>query len=162
DRDRIPALDETVAEGRPFRLGHAEATIWFIPGHTRGHMAFWFAESQALFCGDTLFTLGCGRLFEGTPQHTWAPLTKLRRLPDETRVFCGHEYTLANARFACAIDPGNAALAERAEKVAALREKGQSTVPAPMELERRTNPFLRADDPGLAAAVGLSGAKPVE
>jgi hydroxyacylglutathione hydrolase len=162
DRDRIPALDETVAEGRPFLLGAAEATIWFIPGHTRGHMAFWFAQSDALFCGDTLFTLGCGRLFEGTPQQMWTSLTKLRRLPDRTRVYCGHEYTLANARFARAIDPGNAALALRADEVAALRAKGQSTVPAPMELERRTNPFLRADDPGLAAAIGLAGAAPIE
>ena len=97
DRNRIPELDETVAEGRPFRLGNAEATIFFIPGHTKGHMAFWFPESEALFCGDTLFTLGCGRLFEGTPEQMWTSLGKLRRLPGETNVYCGHESVLHRA-----------------------------------------------------------------
>ncbi len=161
DRMRIPEIDDTVAEGRPFRLGNAEATIFFIPGHTKGHMAFWFPESEALFCGDTLFTLGCGRLFEGTPEQMWASLTKLRALPGETQVFCGHEYTESNARFACAIDPGNAALAARAEQVKRARLEGRSTVPATMAEERRANPFLRADDPTLAAAVGMAGASPV-
>jgi hydroxyacylglutathione hydrolase len=162
DRDRIPDLDETVAEGRPFRLGNAEARIFFIPGHTKGHMAFWFEESRALFCGDTLFTLGCGRLFEGTPQQMWASLTKLRALPAETLVYCGHEYTESNARFARAIDPENAALKRRAEAVTAARAKGLPTVPARIEEERATNPFLRADDPQLAAAVGMAGAPPVQ
>ena len=106
---------------RPFRLGAAEAEIFFIPGHTRGHMAFWFQDSRALFCGDTLFTLGCGRLFEGTPQQMWASLLKLRALPDEAQVHCGHEYTESNARFALAIDPDNAALRRRAEQVKAAR-----------------------------------------
>ncbi|MCI0430785.1 MAG: hydroxyacylglutathione hydrolase [Rhodospirillales bacterium] len=161
DRDRIPEIDETVAEGRPFRLGNAEATIFFIPGHTKGHMAFWFPESEALFCGDTLFTLGCGRLFEGTPREMWTSLSKLRALPDEARVYCGHEYTENNARFACAIDPGNAALAKRAEQVRAARAEGRPTVPERMAEERRTNPFLRADDPALAAALGMAGASPV-
>jgi hydroxyacylglutathione hydrolase len=162
DRNRIPDLDETVAEGRPFRLGNAEATIFFIPGHTKGHMAFWFPESEALFCGDTLFTLGCGRLFEGTPEQMWTSLGKLRRLPGETNVYCGHEYTEANARFACAIDKDNAALAERAERVRRARAEGRSTVPASMAEERATNPFLRADDPKLATAVGMPGAEPVQ
>ena len=161
DRDRIPEIDDTVAEGRPFQLGNAVATIFFIPGHTIGHMAFWFPESAALFCGDTLFTLGCGRLFEGTPQQMWASLTKLRALPGETQVYCGHEYTLDNARFARAVDPGNVALAARAEKVAAARAQGRSTVPASLAEECQTNPFLRADDPKLAAAVGMAGAPPV-
>jgi hydroxyacylglutathione hydrolase len=162
DRDRIPELDETVAEGRPFRLGEAEAEIFFIPGHTRGHMAFWFEESRALFCGDTLFTLGCGRLFEGTPQQMWASLLKLRALPADAQVYCGHEYTESNARFALAVDPDNAALKRRAERVKAARAEGRSTVPASMEEERAANPFLRADDPKLAAAVGMAGAPPVQ
>jgi hydroxyacylglutathione hydrolase len=162
DRDRIPEIDETVAEGRPFRLGAAEAEIFFIPGHTRGHMAFWFSESRALFCGDTLFTLGCGRLFEGTPQQMWASLLKLRALPGDALVHCGHEYTESNARFARAIDPDNAALKRRAEGVTAARAEGRSTVPASMEEERATNPFLRADDPKLAAAVDMAGAAPVQ
>jgi hydroxyacylglutathione hydrolase len=162
DRDRIPEIDETVAEGRPFRLGNAQAEIFFIPGHTRGHMAFWFPESRALFCGDTLFTLGCGRLFEGTPQQMWASLLKLRALPDDAQVHCGHEYTESNARFALAVDPDNAALKRRAEQVKAARAEGRSTVPASMAEERATNPFLRADDPKLAAAVGMAGAPPVQ
>ena len=162
DRGRIPELDETVAEGRPFALGAAKAEIFFIPGHTRGHMAFWFKESQALFCGDTLFTLGCGRLFEGTPQQMWTSLLKLRGLPGETQVYCGHEYTQSNARFALAIDPDNAALKRRAAEVDAARAAGRPTVPASMAEEQATNPFLRADDPALAAALGLSDAPPVE
>jgi hydroxyacylglutathione hydrolase len=162
DRDRIPEIDETVAEGRPFRLGNAQAEIFFIPGHTRGHMAFWFPESRALFCGDTLFTLGCGRLFEGTPQQMWASLLKLRALPEDAQVHCGHEYTESTARFALAIDPDNAALKRRAEQVKAARAEGRSTVPASMAEERATNPFLRADDPKLAAAVGMAGAPPVQ
>jgi hydroxyacylglutathione hydrolase len=162
DRERIPEIDETVAEGRPFWLGNAQAEIFFIPGHTRGHMAFWFPESRALFCGDTLFTLGCGRLFEGTPQQMWASLLKLRALSDDALVHCGHEYTESNARFALAIDPDNAALKRRAGEVRAAREEGRSTVPASMAEERATNPFLRADDPQLAAAVGMAGAPPVQ
>ena len=161
DEGRIPALDATVDEGEPFALGEAKARILFIPGHTRGHMAFWFAESAALFCGDTLFTLGCGRLFEGTPEQMWASLSKLRALPDETLVYCGHEYTAANARFALTVDPGNEALKLRAARVQAARDAGQPTVPAPMGEERATNPFLRADDPAIAAAVGLAGEAPV-
>ncbi len=162
DRARIPEIDETVEEGRPFRLGNASATIFFIPGHTRGHMAFWFEESKALFCGDTLFTLGCGRLFEGTPQQMWTSLSKLRALPGETEVYCGHEYTESNARFALAIDPENAALKRRAAEVKAARAEGRPTVPASMEEERATNPFLRADDRRVGAAVGMAGAPPVE
>jgi hydroxyacylglutathione hydrolase len=162
DKARIPALDVTVDEGEPFALGEAAAKILFIPGHTRGHMAFWFSESAALFCGDTLFTLGCGRLFEGTPEEMWASLLKLRALPDETLVYCGHEYTAANARFARAIDPENEALRLRAARVDAARAAGRPTVPAPMGEERATNPFLRADDPTIAAAVGLAGAPPVQ
>ena len=162
DRARIPELDDTVAEGQPFALGAAAAEIFFIPGHTKGHMAFWFKQSQALFCGDTLFTLGCGRLFEGTPQQMWASLLKLRALPDETQVYCGHEYTQSNARFALAVDPKNAALTRRAAAVDAARAKGRPTVPASLAEERATNPFLRADDPGFAAALSLSGAPPVE
>ena len=162
DRDRIPEIDETVAEGRPFRLGQAEAEIFFIPGHTRGHMAFWFKESRALFCGDTLFTLGCGRLFEGTPQQMWASLLKLRALPADAQVYCGHEYTESNARFALAVDPDNAALRRRSAAVTAARAEGRPTVPASMEEERAANPFLRADDPKLAAAVGMAGAPPVQ
>jgi hydroxyacylglutathione hydrolase len=134
--------------------------VLFIPGHTRGHIAFWFADDAALFCGDTLFAMGCGRMFEGTAPQMWASLDKLRRLPPETRVFCGHEYTQANARFAVTIEPGNAQLAARAKQVDGLRAEGRPTIPSTMATELATNPFLRADQPAVAAAVGLAGADP--
>ncbi|HEX2112966.1 MAG TPA: hydroxyacylglutathione hydrolase, partial [Alphaproteobacteria bacterium] len=127
----------------------------------RGHIAFWFSESDALFCGDTLFTLGCGRLFEGTPAQMWSSLSKLRGLPPATRVFCGHEYTQSNARFAIAIDPDNKALKSRAAKVDAARAKGLPTVPATLAEERATNPFLRADDAAFARAQGLNASDPI-
>lgn len=161
DRDRIPGIDVAVDDGETYRFGEAEAKVTFIPGHTRGHIAFWFEESAALFCGDTLFALGCGRLFEGTPEQMWSSLCKLRALPDETRVYCGHEYTQDNARFALAVDPENAALVARAAAVDRTRAEGLPTVPSTMGEERATNPFLRADQPALGAALGLDAADPV-
>jgi hydroxyacylglutathione hydrolase len=160
DRDRIPGIDVAVGEGDRVRLGAAEAQVFDVPGHTRGHIAYWFADSDALFCGDTLFALGCGRLFEGTPQQMWSSLSKLRALPDSARVYCAHEYTLSNARFALTVDAGNAALKSRAAAVARARDMDQPTVPSTLGEERATNPFLRADRPELAAAVGLTGADP--
>jgi|SRR6185369_9564526 hydroxyacylglutathione hydrolase len=162
DRARIPGIDIALDEGESFRLGDAEAEILFIPGHTKGHIAFHFRGDRALFCGDTLFSLGCGRMFEGTAPMMWASLDKLRRLPAETRVFCGHEYTAANARFAVSIDPDNAALRRREREIAELRGQNRPTIPSTMGEERAANPFLRADDPTLAAAVGLPDAPPAE
>ena len=162
DRDRVPGIDMAVDEGERFRLGAAEAEIIFIPGHTRGHIAFWFAASDALFCGDTLFLMGCGRLFEGTPEQMWRSLARLRALPEATQVYCGHEYTQANARFALTVDPANRDLKERAAWVDRMRAEGKATVPGTMGDERKTNPFLRADTQGVAAAVGLPGAEPVK
>lgn len=161
DRDRIPAIDIEVDEGAPFKLGEAEAQILFIPGHTRGHIAFWFPESKAVFCGDTLFALGCGRMFEGTPEQMWRSLGKLKALPPETRVYCGHEYTQANARFALTVEPQNRALVARAKQVDETRAEGRPTVPATIGEERETNPFLRADLPSIAKTLGLDGADPV-
>ena len=160
DVARIPGLDVAVGDGDSYDLGRARAQVFDVPGHTRGHIAFWFAGEKALFCGDTLFALGCGRLFEGTPAQMWASLGKLRALPDDAQVYCAHEYTQSNARFALSVDGGNAALAERARAVDAARAKGEATVPSSLGLEKRTNPFLRADDPALAAAMGLAGAAP--
>jgi hydroxyacylglutathione hydrolase len=162
DRARIPAIDEAVDEASGYSFGQSRAEVLFIPGHTRGHIAFWFKESRALFCGDTLFSLGCGRMFEGDPVMMWSSLSKLRALPDETRVYCGHEYTEANARFALTVDPENAALKERARKVKALRAEGRFTIPSLLGDEKAANPFLRADDPGLAKRVGKPGAAPAE
>jgi hydroxyacylglutathione hydrolase len=161
DAARIPGIDIGVDDGESFALGNAVAKILFIPGHTRGHIAFWFAQDQALFCGDTLFSLGCGRTFEGTAQQMWASLSKLRALPDETRIYCGHEYTQNNARFALTVDPQNPALKKRAAEVDRLRGEGKATIPSRMGEEKAANPFLRADDPAVAASVGLSGADPV-
>ena len=160
DRARIPGIDIALDEGGRFRLGDAEAEILFIPGHTKGHIAFHFRGERALFCGDTLFSLGCGRMFEGTTPMMWASLDKLRRLPAETRVFCGHEYTAANARFAISIDPDNQALRRREREIAELRAQNRPTIPSTMGEERTANPFLRADDPTLAAALGLPDAPP--
>jgi hydroxyacylglutathione hydrolase len=142
-------------------LGEQKALVIDVSGHTIGHIAYWFREARALFCGDTMFSLGCGRLFEGTPGQMWSSLTKLRELPGDTRVYCGHEYTENNARFALAIDPDNPALRRRAEEVSALRAEGRPTVPSTIAVERAANPFLRADDPGLQQAAGLASDNPV-
>ena len=160
DAARIPGLDVAVGDGDSYDLGRARAQVFDVPGHTRGHIAFWFAGEMALFCGDTLFALGCGRLFEGTPAQMWTSLGKLRALPDDAQVYCAHEYTQSNARFALSVDGANATLAARARAVDAARAKGEATVPSSLGLEKRTNPFLRADDPDLAAAMGLAGAAP--
>jgi hydroxyacylglutathione hydrolase len=160
DAHRIQDMDIALGEGETASFGQHVARVIAIPGHTSGHIAFHFADAHALFCGDTLFALGCGRLFEGTPAQMWDSLCKLRALPDDTRVYCGHEYTLSNARFAVTVDPDNRELAGRFEEIKALRERGAPTIPTTIGLENRTNPFLRADDPGVQAALGMAGADP--
>jgi hydroxyacylglutathione hydrolase len=157
DRARIPGIDVALAEGDKFKFGKEEAQVFDVPGHTRGHIAFWFPKSRALFCGDTLFLMGCGRLFEGTPQQMWNSLSKLKKLPGDTRVYCGHEYTQANARFALSVEPGNRDLIARAKRVDDLRAQGKSTVPGTMAEELATNPFLRADDKDLQKARNAPG-----
>ena len=162
DAQRIPGIDVAVEDGAIVALGAVRAQVLDVSGHTIGHIAYWFEHESALFCGDTLFSLGCGRLFEGTPAQMWKSLTRLRELPGATRVYCGHEYTESNARFALRIDPDNPALRRRAETVLALRAKGLPTVPSLLAEERAANPFLRADDPHLQAAVGFAGRDPIE
>jgi hydroxyacylglutathione hydrolase len=161
DRARIPGIDVALAEGETYDFGKETAKVFDIPGHTRGHIAFWFERAKAVFTGDTLFSLGCGRLFEGTPQQMWTSLSKLRRLPGDTRVYCGHEYTQSNARFALTLEPDNPALRARAAEVDTLRAQGKATLPSTIGSETAANPFLRAADPGLARAVGLPPADPV-
>ncbi len=146
DRHRLPRLDQAVAEGDVVMLGHARAEVIETPGHTRGHISFFFPGTPALFCGDTLFSLGCGRLLEGSAAEMHDSLRRLAGLPDETLICCGHEYTEANARFARAALPQNAALAAHAETVAGRRAQGLATVPVRLDLERATNPFLLAPD----------------
>ena len=162
DAARIPGMDIGVEDGDIFEFGSQKAQVFEVPGHTVGHIAYWFEESDALFCGDTLFALGCGRLFEGTPAQMWSSLGKFRKLPDRTKVYCAHEYTEANARFAVSVDPKNMALQSRFAEIRKLREKHLPTVPSTLGEEKATNPFLRADDPGLQAELELTGADPVE
>jgi hydroxyacylglutathione hydrolase len=132
-----------------------------VPGHTSGHIAYAFREQKALFCGDTLFALGCGRMFEGTPQQFWTSLSRLRALPDDMRVYCAHEYTQSNARFALTVETGNQQLKARSAAIDAARARGEATVPSLLGEEKETNPFLRADVPAVQAAVGLAGGDPV-
>ena len=162
DADRIPGIDLGVSDGDTIRVGSAVGEVIAVDGHTHGHLAFWFRESRALFCGDTLFSLGCGRLFEGEPEEMWDSLKRLRALPDETLVLCGHEYSQANAHFALSIDPDNPDLLARAQEIDNKRAKGVSTVPSTIATERLANPFLRADTESIAQAVGMKGAPPAQ
>jgi hydroxyacylglutathione hydrolase len=162
DRDRIPGIDVALGENETYDFGRETARVFDIPGHTRGHIAFWFENAKAVLTGDTLFSLGCGRMFEGNPPMMWNSLSKLRKLPGDTRVYCGHEYTQSNAKFALTVDPDNAALKARATEVDALRAKGLPTLPSTMASECAANPFLRAADPVLARQVGLSPGDPVQ
>jgi hydroxyacylglutathione hydrolase len=146
DRDRIPGIDVEVNEEQPYKFGDTQAKIFFIPGHTRGHIAYWFKDDNALFVGDTIFALGCGRLFEGTPEQMFDSLQKLKRLPDQTRIYCAHEYTEDNGRFALTVDPDNKALKLRMDDVYKRRGEGLPTVPSFMGEEKKTNPFLLAED----------------
>jgi hydroxyacylglutathione hydrolase len=161
DADRIPGIDVRVGDGDRVMLGSVEAHVFDVPGHTRGHIAYWFESERVVFVGDTLFALGCGRLFEGTPEQMWASLSKLRALPDDTRVYCAHEYTQSNARFALTVEPANAALERRAREIDALRARGEPTVPSTIGLEKATNPFLRPESPDLQRTLGLVGRDPV-
>ena len=158
---RIPGMDQTVSEGDEIEFAGNNAQVIETPGHTSGHVSFHFAGAGVLFCGDTLFSLGCGRVFEGTPEQMWDSLKKLRALPGETLCYCGHEYTQSNARFALTIEPGNAALKARADEIDRLRGAGRPTIPFGLEAEKATNPFLRADAPELLGAIGRGGGDPV-
>ncbi len=156
---RIAPLDRTVAGGDEVMLGDTRFGVIETGGHTLGHIAYFDDADRIAFVGDTLFALGCGRLFEGQPDQMWASLSRLAALPDETKVYCAHEYTASNARFALSVDDAPA-LKQRAEAVFAARERGEPTVPTTIGLEKATNPFLRA--PLLAARVGKAGAPDYE
>jgi len=162
DAERIPGIDIEVDDGDTVTFGEHTAQVFDVSGHTIGHIAFHFAGQNALFCGDALFALGCGRLFEGTPPQMWNSLQKLSALPDTTRVYCAHEYTQANAAFALTVEPQNIALQARAKNIAELRAKGIPTVPSTIGEEKDTNPFLRPSSDALQANLGLTGADLVE
>lgn len=142
--DRIPTLDIQVQGGDIVKLGEIEAHVIDVPAHTAGHIAYHFAADEAAFVGDTLFAMGCGRLFEGTAEQMYTNMRKLEALGDDTAVYCAHEYTLSNGRFALTVEPDNAALVSRMGEVIAMRERGEATVPTSIALERATNPFMRA------------------
>ena len=151
-REDIPERDVALTEGDRINALGVEFAVLDVPGHTAGHIAYHAPALGAVFCGDTMFAGGCGRLFEGTPAQMVDSLAKLTALPATTRVYCAHEYTLANLRFARAVEPDNAALAAREVRCRALREANQPTVPSTVEDERATNPFVRCDEPALRAA----------
>jgi hydroxyacylglutathione hydrolase len=161
DRHRIPALGIGLKQGDSYSVGETEFTIIETPGHTLGQIAFYSPSAKAVFTGDTLFSLGCGRMFEGTAEQMWGSMLRLRALPDDTLIYCGHEYTQSNCRFALTIEPDNAALKARAAEIAELRAAGKPTIPTTMGQERATNPFLRADEPSVQASLGMEGADPV-
>ncbi|HTQ13001.1 MAG TPA: hydroxyacylglutathione hydrolase [Rhizomicrobium sp.] len=160
DRERIPGIDVGVDEAAPWTFGAQQVRILEIPAHTRGHIAFVF--DGFAFTGDTLFAMGCGRLFEGTPQTMWDSLSKLMRLPDGTRIYCGHEYTQNNGRFALSVEPDNADLRARMKDVDGARARNKPTIPSTMGLEKRTNPFLRPDSADIRRTLGLGAAADVE
>lgn len=162
DRARIPALDRGVGEDTAFRLGSHRVRVLEIPAHTRAHIAFVFDDDNAVFTGDTLFAMGCGRLFEGTPEMMWRSLSKLMTLNDSARVYCGHEYTLNNGRFALTLEPGNPDLQARMRQVETLRASGAPTIPSTMGLEKETNPFLRPHSAEIRRTLNMSDAGDVE
>ena len=145
ENGRVPGLDVAIKEGDRISIGSHEAEVWEVPGHTLGHIAYIFRDDHVAFVGDTMFAMGCGRLFEGTPEQMHHSLGRLAGLPEDFKLYCAHEYTLANARFAAHAFPGNAAIGERLAAVAAARDAGRMTVPTTVAAERETNPFLLAD-----------------
>ena len=159
DRDRIPGIDVGVDESTNWTFGARSVRVLEIPAHTRAHIAF--VVDDAAFTGDTLFAMGCGRLFEGTPAMMWTSLSKLMHLPDETRIFCGHEYTLNNGRFALSIEPQNAALVSRMRDVESARARNLPTIPSSLGLEKMTNPFLRPDSAEIRRSLDLEDADDV-
>ncbi|GGF81264.1 hydroxyacylglutathione hydrolase [Azorhizobium oxalatiphilum] len=160
EADGIPGIDVQVVDGDPVAVGSLIGRVMETPGHTAGHVVYIFGEERLLFSGDTLFVMGCGRPIECDPPVLWQSLQRLRALPDDFSVYCGHEYTVANGRFALSVDPDNGALRGRVAEAEAARREGKPTIPALFGDERLTNPFLRADDPDMAERLGLAGADP--
>ncbi|MES2904597.1 MAG: hydroxyacylglutathione hydrolase [Pseudomonadota bacterium] len=144
EAEKVVPMDRIIGEGDRVAVGALEAEVWHIPAHTAGHVALYFADAKMIFTGDTMFAMGCGRLFEGNAEQMFANMQRFADLPDDVRIYCGHEYTLANARFAAHVEPDNPAIAERMARVAAMRERGEVTLPSTIGEERATNPFLRA------------------
>jgi len=162
EADKIPGVDVTVKEGDVIPFGSYEIRVIETPGHTLGHVSYYIPAAKVAFTADTLFALGCGRVFEGTFPMMWNSLSKLMALPDDTAVYCGHEYTQSNARFALTIEPANSDLILRAREIDALRAAGKPTLPTSIGLERRTNPFVRVDEPAVRDLLGMPDASQAE
>jgi hydroxyacylglutathione hydrolase len=141
---RVSQVDRVVAEGDRVKVAGAEAVVWEIPAHTAGHIAYYFEDEAIIFVGDTMFAMGCGRLFEGTAEQMYSNMQRIAALPGDVRIYCGHEYTLANGRFAKHVEPDNRAIAERLARVETMRDEGRITLPTTVQQERETNPFVRS------------------
>ena len=146
EAEKVSKVDRIVREGDPVTVAGAKAVVWEIPAHTAGHIAYYFEDEGMIFVGDTMFAMGCGRLFEGTAQQMYSNMQRIAALPEDVRIYCGHEYTLSNGRFAAHAEPGNAEIARRLRDVEAMRERGEITLPSTVAEERATNPFVRASD----------------
>ncbi|HEX3858287.1 MAG TPA: hydroxyacylglutathione hydrolase [Pseudolabrys sp.] len=157
EASQIPAVDETVREGDKVTVGKLSANVIETPGHTSGHISYWFHADKLAFVGDTLFSIGCGRVIEGTPDMMWRSLCKLRDLPNDTEIYCGHEYTAANIRFARTIEPDNKALIAREAQAKQQIAANEPTIPVTLGDEKQSNPFLRADMADVAAGIGMAG-----
>ena len=157
---KIPGIDIQVGEGDHYQFGSFEVRVIETGGHTLGHITYWIPDAKVAFAGDTLFPMGCGRVFEGSMEQMWRSLEKLAMLPRDTRVYCGHEYTMSNAKFAMTIEPGNVALQERLREVEKLRAERKPTVPTRIDIELATNPFLRSTSAEIRERLGLLNAEP--
>jgi len=162
DADRIPGIDIMVGESAPFKFGTHDVQVLNTPGHTSGHIVYRFVLNNIAFVGDTLFSMGCGRLFEGTAEQMWDSMQKILQWPNHTMLYCAHEYTQSNAQFALSIDPNNEELVNRARRVDELRSDNQPTVPSSLNIEKLTNPFLRPDSEGIRNTLGMQSATDVE
>ncbi len=162
DQERIPGIDKQLIDGDTLRLGDEAIDIIATPGHTLGHIVYFCRQQHALFCGDTLFSLGCGRLFEGTPEQMWHSLQKIRALPDDTKIYCAHEYTENNAHFALSVDPDNAALKHYNATILRLRAKNQPTIPTTLAQEKACNPFLRPESITIRQTLNMPESENIE
>jgi len=158
EAEKIPCIDQKVGQGDRFKLGNFDVEVLDTPGHTAGHISYFIPAAKVAFVGDTLFAMGCGRVIEGNPQMMWNSLEKIAKLPPDTSIYCGHEYTVANAKFALTIEPENKTLEKRAAEVVKLRAEDKATLPTTLAVELETNPFLRARVPAIRKRLGMEGA----
>ncbi len=158
EASKIMGLDKLVGEGDAFAFGSSEVKVLETPGHTSGHISYWIPSENVAFVGDTVFAMGCGRVIEGTPEMMWNSLQKVAKLPPATELYCGHEYTVSNAKFALTIEPENKALQARAAEAEKLRAAGKATLPTRLDAELETNPFLRPQIPAIRARLGMEKA----